>query len=74
MTVYRACLLSPAGKLAALHRISADDDDMAVAFVRDTIKRSPAIGSFELWQGSRRIEPSKKKPRNERGGASQGRP
>ena len=61
MTDYRACLLSPVGKLAAVHRLSADDDDVAVAFVRDAIKRGPAVASFDLWQGTRRIEPNKKK-------------
>jgi hypothetical protein len=55
MTVYRLCLFGPAGSLMAVQKLSALDDEEALAVARETVKGHSEIAAFDLWEGPRKV-------------------
>jgi hypothetical protein len=55
MTVYRLCLFGPAGRFVAVQKLSALDDEEALAVARETVKGHSEIAAFELWEGPRKV-------------------
>jgi hypothetical protein len=53
--VYRLCLLSGHGTIAAVQRFSAAADAEALAMARETVKGSFGLAGFELWEGGRKV-------------------
>jgi hypothetical protein len=56
MTVYRLCLFGSAGSLMAVQKLSALDDEEALAVARETVKGHSEIAAFDLWEGQRKVE------------------
>ena len=62
MTIYTLRSFTSNGRIIAVQRFSAEDDKEA-AMAREMVAAASAVARFDLWQGERRIEPGKKKPR-----------
>jgi len=60
---YKLRLFGGTGKIVAVQRISAPDDEEALSIAHQMIKGAP-IATFELWQDQRRVrvETRKEKP------------
>jgi len=63
MTVYRLCLFGSAGSLMAVQKLSALDDEEALAVARETVKGHSEIASFDLWEGPRKVNAETRKRR-----------
>jgi hypothetical protein len=61
MKVYRLCLLSGHGTIAAVQRFSADADAEALGMARETVNGSFGLTSFELWEGRRKVRAESRK-------------
>jgi hypothetical protein len=55
MKMYRLCLLSANGTIAAVQRFSADTDEEALSVARVLVKGRSQLSGFELWEGGRKV-------------------
>jgi hypothetical protein len=66
VTIYRLRSFGPTGRIVAVQRFSAGDDQEAVAQAREMVKGASGVATFDLWEAARRIKgaaPRKGKPR-----------
>ena len=63
MTMYRLCLLCPAGRIEAVQRYWAETDKEAQTIASSIFKDDPRMGAFELWLAPRRIHAETRKDR-----------
>ncbi len=66
MAIYRLRSFSPTGRIISVHKLSAADDQEAVAQARAMVQGASGVASFDLWDDGRRIEgavPRREKPR-----------
>ena len=67
MAIYTLRSFASSGRIVAVQRLSAEDDEEALAMAREMVKGAAAVARFDLWQGERRIEGAaptrKQKPR-----------
>jgi hypothetical protein len=61
MTVYRLCLIGPAGRVANVRRYWASTDEGAVAVAREMLSEDPTLIGFQLWDASRKIAEERKR-------------
>src|SRR2546425_723046 len=55
MIAYRLCPLGPTGRVAAVRRYWASNDEGAVARAREILAEDPTLIGFELRDGSRKV-------------------
>jgi hypothetical protein len=56
MAVYTRRSFASNGRIVAVQRLSAEDDEEALAMACEMVKGASAVAGFDLWQGERRIE------------------
>ena len=56
MTIYTLRSFASSGRIVAVQRLSAEDDEEALAMARNMVKGASAVARFDVWQGERRIE------------------
>jgi len=55
MTMYRLTLRGPTGRIANVHRFSANTDEGAIAKARERMADDLMLIRFELWKGKRQV-------------------
>ena len=67
MTIYTLRSFASSGRIVAVQRLSAEDDEEAREMAHNMVTGASAVARFDLWQGERRIEGKapvrKQKPR-----------
>jgi len=53
MAIYTLRSFASSGRIVAVQRLSAEDDEEALAMARDMVKGASAVARFDLWQGER---------------------
>ena len=55
MTIYTLRSFASSGRIIAVQRLSAEDDEEALSMARNMVRGS-AVARFDLWQGERRVD------------------
>lgn len=56
MIIYTLRSFASSGRIVAVQRLSAENDEEALSMARNIVKGASAVAGFDLWQGERHIE------------------
>ncbi len=55
MAIYHLRSFGPTGRIVSVHKLSAADDQEALAMAAEMVRGASGVAAFDLWDGERRV-------------------